>query len=810
MKGPRISQPSSSRAGSGSGRICRFLHTSFAILVLFVAGSNLIVWLVRLDHGPLILMRCNAALALTLGGASLWLWRERQPSTLRRTLAIGGGILAALIGGLTSLEYLTGWNLHIDELIRAQGNDAAAVFVSNPGRMSLNAAITIFLAGLGLALLEFRVRVGRRSVSFAPALAIVGALPLLAAFVGYAIGLGRFTGILGSTNILLHTALTELALCGGIVLARPERQPLRMFLADDASGVLLRWVGPAAVALFLGVGWFVERGERVHAYDAHDALAVAIFLGLAVLAALLSVAALVLRATDERRMRADAAVREQEERFHVLAENISQLAWMTDAAGKVVWYNKRWFEYTGTTLEDMRSEHWKQVHHPDHIGRVVDHFRRAIADSSAWEDTFPLRSASGEWRWFLSRALPRKDEAGQVVGWFGTNTDITEQRDAAEALSAAKEAAEHANNAKDEFLAALSHELRTPLTPVLMAAEEMCDDRSLPDEVRERLRMMRRNVRLESRLIDDLLDLTRITRGRLGLRTEPCDLQSTLHDAIDIVRDDAAARSLTLRDEIDPAAAWIMGDRTRLAQVFWNLLRNAVKFTASGGEVVVRTRRDAAQHWTLEVSDTGIGIATDVLPTLFNKFEQGEWRNDHRFGGLGLGLAISKAIVDLHGGQIVAESAGAGRGATFTVCLGPLIIPPQAASTSLAPGQELRGLRLLLVEDHPPTAAVMARLLGRGGHTVISADSVAGGLAAAEAAAANGGLDAVICDLGLPDGSGHDLMMQLRERHGLRGIAVSGYGMEEDVRRSQEAGFSAHLTKPIEYSELRDALRYLF
>ena len=222
------------------------------------------------------------------------------------------------------------------------------------------------------------------------------------------------------------------------------------------------------------------------------------------------------------------AVRESEERFHTLADNISQLAWMADAQGWIYWYNQRWFDYTGTTLEEMQGWGWKQVHHPDHVERVVQRIQQSWDSGEAWEDTFPLRGKDGEYRWFLSRALPICDATGKIVRWFGTNTDVTDQRATEEALDMAREAAETANRAKDRFLAVLSHELRTPLAPVLMTVAAMDMNPDLAPAIRNDVAMIRRNVELEARLIDDLLDLSRVTAGKLRLNLEAVDVNSAV------------------------------------------------------------------------------------------------------------------------------------------------------------------------------------------------------------------------------------------------------------------------------------------
>ena len=390
-----------------------------------------------------------------------------------------------------------------------------------------------------------------------------------------------------------------------------------------------------------------------------------------------------------------------------------------------------------------------------------------------------------------------------------------ERRAAETALIAAKERAEVASRAKDNFLAALSHELRTPLTPVLMTAAAMREDERLPADVREELGMIERNIALEARLIDDLLDLTRITKGKLTLRAETCDVHSLIGLVIEILRDEAQSKPVAIDVELAAKRSGLRGDPARLQQVFWNLLRNAIKFTPTGGRVAIRTRDETAERLRIEISDTGIGLAPEALETIFRPFEQAGPEGEHRFGGLGLGLAIARAIVDLHGGVIRAESGGPGAGATFIVELPRVGDQATGVSHPVTRSQPLEGhdrpdgpsgppLRLLLVEDHEPTLAVLKRLLVRAGHEVVTAVSVLSALAAAEA----GQFDVVISDLGLPDGTGLEVIGKLRAlQPRLRGIALSGYGMDHDLQRSLEAGFAIHLVKPVDFTQLQRALR---
>ncbi len=374
-----------------------------------------------------------------------------------------------------------------------------------------------------------------------------------------------------------------------------------------------------------------------------------------------------------------------------------------------------------------------------------------------------------------------------------------------EGLIRSAEEARAASRAKDDFLAALSHELRTPLSPVLMTAAALEGDASLPSEVREQLGMMRRNIELEARLIDDLLDITRISRGKLTIQPVVADVHQLLEHTVEIVRGDGLGNEVGLVFELQAQRHHTMADPTRLQQVFWNLIKNALKFTPSGGIVTVSTHNDADGRIIVRVTDTGIGIAAEALPHIFNAFDQGDVAGQHRYGGLGLGLAISQAIVAVHGGSIRAESEGTGCGATFTVVLTTTDSSAEATTTSTTQPAAAQALRLLIVEDHEATRTVLTRLLERQGHHVVSAGTIQEALAAVSKEP----FDVLITDLGLPDGSGLDLMSQIKGRSNCHGIALSGYGMEQDLRQTKEAGFFAHLVKPVNFDQLRQLLAQL-
>jgi signal transduction histidine kinase len=449
------------------------------------------------------------------------------------------------------------------------------------------------------------------------------------------------------------------------------------------------------------------------------------------------------------------------------------------------------------------------------IGVFVDLFRktRALAASN-----FALESEIAQ-RQKAEEALRQANNELEVrvrertSDLVRVNGDLRERESA---LRASQEQAMAASKAKDDFLAALSHELRTPLNPVLLLATEASNDPRLPPEVRADFETIAKNVSLEARLIDDMLDLTRIARGKLKLEMRPSDVHASLRDALAMVREEIDEKKIALMLKLQADRCVVMGDDVRLKQVFWNVLKNAAKFTPVKGRITIETSTVAdGAALVLSVADTGIGMTPDELERIFEAFSQGDHATQsgpHRFGGMGLGLAISRMMVDMHSGSIRAASGGRNQGTTFRIEL-PLMqesahagaeaghIPQAASLASPAfPGERRR--RILLVEDHKPTSLALTHLLSRRNYSVVAADCIA----AACDAAGRESFDLLISDIGLPDGSGYELMSELHGRHGMVGIALTGYGMEEDVSRSLSAGFVTHLTKPVTMQALDNAL----
>lgn len=404
-------------------------------------------------------------------------------------------------------------------------------------------------------------------------------------------------------------------------------------------------------------------------------------------------------------------------------------------------------------------------------------------------------------RTYLSVRFPLFDAEEHLYALCGMCTDITEHKRMAE-LEAARQAAETANAAKDEMLAVLSHELRNPLTPVLMLASVLEQRSDLPGDLRESLSIIRRNAELEARLIGDLLDVTRIRRGKLEIRPETIDAHVNLRQALEMLQSDIAAKHLNLAVHLKAQHAHVHADPARLQQVFWNVVGNAVKFTPAGGRITIQTSQPQPGLLRIVITDTGIGIEPQALSRIFQAFEQAEPAITRSFGGLGLGLAISKALMQMQGGNITAYSEGAGKGSIFTLELPTVPEKPAEVTASPQPHAPIAGLRILLVEDHPSTAQVMNQLLSRLGHRVYVADNLRHALELARQQR----LDLLIADLALPDGSGLDLMRQIRSTYPVKGISLSGYGRAEDVAASKAAGFAVHLTKPIDLPRLMDAI----
>lgn len=381
---------------------------------------------------------------------------------------------------------------------------------------------------------------------------------------------------------------------------------------------------------------------------------------------------------------------------------------------------------------------------------------------------------------------------------------MTERRRIEDTLQQQKSVVEAANRTKDNFLAMLSHELRTPLTPVITALDTLETSPVSAEESREALAMIRRNVELEGQLIDDLLDLTRIAKDKLRLSFDIIDAHHAISNVVEICRPEVALKRLRIHLNLHAGAHHVSADAAKFQQIIWNLLKNAIKFTPESGEIVISSENPAPQMLQITVRDTGVGIEPDLMERIFDPFEQGNRSVERGFGGLGLGLAISKSLAQAHGGSLIARSAGRHLGSTFTLAM-PTVSPRQDVQVGFgadAASEHRRMLRILLVDDHQDTCEALERLLVRRGHLVAATHNVRSALETA----VRDRFDLLISDISLPDGSGMDLMLQLRAISPIPGIAISGFGNNGDIESSLRAGFSDHLVKPIKLEKLEAAI----
>ncbi|HEV3163066.1 MAG TPA: PAS domain S-box protein, partial [Isosphaeraceae bacterium] len=527
------------------------------------------------------------------------------------------------------------------------------------------------------------------------------------------------------------------------------------------------------------------------------------------------------------RRKEEEAIRMSESRLRTIIEQSPISIQVLSPDGVSLQANRAWEELWGAKHEQMYNYNLYKDEQLKTAG-LMPYFARAFAGEAV---VIPPRlydpranGRSGRARWVEAFAYPVKDDAGVVREVVLMLLDLTDrkraERERESLLARARQAwseAQAANCAKDQFLAVLSHELRTPLTPVLVAVSTLLEDPETPLSVKPVLELTKRNVELEARLIEDLLDVTRISQGKMQLHREVVDAHVLIQRALEICSDEIGSSGLRLDLHLAAADHVVEADPARLQQVFWNLIKNAVKFTPTGGTLTIRSQNGhtlaegnhepgSTGSLIVEVCDTGVGIEPELLPKVFNAFEQGELPMVHRFGGLGLGLAISRSVAEAHGGHLTAASAGRDLGATFTLTLMTTVAPlaPQPRLPSDAGiGGPHSSLRILLTEDNEDTLRVMAKLLRQRGHHVLTANCLEAALKVAE----HEEFDLVVSDIGLPDGSGLDLMRQLRAHCAVKGIALSGYGREDDIRKSQEAGFTAHLTKPIDARKLDDMIQ---
>jgi signal transduction histidine kinase len=840
------------------------------IATSLIGGGHLVAWLTGLmtSRGVhAVTMKTNTALCLLLAGLALVLLASPQAAAARRWAARFCAVLTLLVGVLTLSENLVGWNLHIDQLLATERPGAMGMV--SPNRMGTPASISMILAGAALLVLSRR---DKQWVRAAQGFGLVIGLIALLGIIGFLYSAKQLYDIARITTIAWPTALALLLLGLGLLCARPTDGLMARFTAPGPGGAMIRRLLLPMVLLPVALGWLRLAGERTGWFDAGLGTSLTMLIFIVTLSTMVffagrwvSKAEAALRAAhgelELRVQERTAALHEsvktlsaERQRFNQVLDQLPAYLVLLSRDYRVPFANRffegrfgqsqgrRCYEYlfnrtepcdnceTYKVLKTDQPHHWEWTG-PDGCNYDIYDFPFTDVDGSTLIMEVGLDITERK------KAESELDKHRQHL------EDLVRERTGqfeAARLSAerAKAAAEEANRAKDHFLAVLSHELRTPLTPVLATVSMLQAEEHLDPDLREHLEMVRRNVELEARLIDDLLDVSRISRGKVVLDKRPVRLGEVIGRAIEVCRPDIETRRLSFSVNLGhDEPLWIRADSARLQQVFWNLLKNAIKFTPPGGRVGIRVHTDGPRELSgprvqgsatepissapsplvvIEVDDSGEGIAPEALSRIFNAFEQAEQSITRQFGGLGLGLTISKALVEMHGGTIEALSAGKGQGATFRIRL-PLLrsptepggdgldLPPASVRGTPAarPASAQRPVRVLLVEDHGDTARIMTRLLTRQGYVVMAAGDVAKALELA----GQQPFDVLISDLGLPDQSGVELLRELRRRgQTLPAIALSGYGQEEDVQRSRDAGFTAHLTKPVIFEQLDNAI----
>jgi hypothetical protein len=504
------------------------------------------------------------------------------------------------------------------------------------------------------------------------------------------------------------------------------------------------------------------------------------------------------------------------ETLRQLADGLPQIVWVARPDGSHEYYNKRWYDYTGLTLEESTDTAWSKRFHPDDRQLAENLWAEALRGGVPYEIEFRLqRAADGEFRWFLGRALPHRDADGKIVNWFGTCTDIHDQKLAEDALRTRHDAMSHENSQKDEFLALVSHELRTPLNAVFGWTRLMQEHVLGEAERAQAVDSIMRNAEAQARLIEDVLDITRIVNQNLSLDREIVQLWRVVTEAIDAVLPSADTKGVSLISEVESHDVLVHADRMRLEQVMTNLLANAVKFTPRGGEIRIAVGQDQ-EFATIVVSDTGQGIDPELLPHIFERFRQGDSTLTRRHGGLGLGLAIAHQLVRMHGGEIEVESPGPNEGSRFSVRL-PILAVGNLAAKSVSshsrtddafPVAHLRGLHVMVVDDELSVRELLALTLSKCGATVTLAASVQEALAVLP----NLSPDVVVSDIAMPGMDGYEFIQKMREvvrprnGHEVPAIALTACASGQDRDLALQSGFDRHITKPVDPVELVRAI----
>lgn len=509
---------------------------------------------------------------------------------------------------------------------------------------------------------------------------------------------------------------------------------------------------------------------------------------------------------------AEQALQQSKEELKLITEVIPQQIWSAATDGQIDYINQRWQDYTGLDLQQMRLRGWSAIVHPDDLPAMTTNWIWAIKTKQKFDTEARLRSADGTYRWFISQARPLRNERGEIVKWYGTNTHITRIKELEAELLQQAEDLRRANQLKDQFLAIVSHELRTPLNPILGWTQLLASGKLTEDRIAMGVETIGRNARLQAQLIDDLLDVSHILRGKLDLKLFPLNLESIIKSAINTVQLAAKAKSIQIETEFESKIGEVLGDAARLQQIVWNLVSNAIKFTPEGGRISVKLKRNNTEA-LVKVEDTGQGIDAEFLPYVFDRFRQAESSNTRKFGGLGLGLAIVRHLTELHGGTVAVSSPGLGRGAIFSVKLPLMNIPTTeqidyGSTVDRVQPNRFSGIYVMVVDDEIDSLDILTLILEQEGAEVASVASADEALAAFKEKTPN----LIISDIGMPKTDGYSLMTQIRalpQGSDVPAIALTAYAGEIDKQLSFDAGFQKHIAKPVSLPELIGAVAEL-
>ncbi|MBI3653472.1 MAG: response regulator [Acidobacteria bacterium] len=521
---------------------------------------------------------------------------------------------------------------------------------------------------------------------------------------------------------------------------------------------------------------------------------------------------------------AHPALPESVERYQAIVEALPEILFTALPNGRIDFINQQFYDYTGLKGGEYQDFGWFEALHPEDVENVSRGWREAVESGTTFNAEYRFRRADGHYRWFRCRAVPLRDEAHHISKWFGICMDMTEQKRLEQEREnlllremQARDLAEAANRAKDEFLAMVSHELRAPLNAVLGWINILRSQEIDEATFRHALETIERSAKSQATLIEDLVDSAMIATGKMRIKMERVNLVAVVQAALDVVVPAAEAKAISINFKVTANHTQVLGDASRLQQVMWNLLSNAVKFTPEGGsiEVIIQNSDGNAQ---ITVSDSGRGITAEMLPFVFERFQQADVARTKRFGGLGLGLSLVKQLVELHGGVVQASSAGDGKGATFIVNLPLRARPSGVLSVSMLKALSqveergnrtlsFNGLRVLVVDDDADAREISAIVLRQQGAKVMQADSAREAFRLLTASAQEAKPDILISDIGMPEEDGYSLIRRIRalppEQGGqIPAIALTAFTSAEDRRRALETGFQVHLAKPIEPNEL--------